>query len=219
MYNHWGQLCMRHAMIKIKEKRKVFMIAGVITILILLGTIVYFSYNKQYDRRISEIEKDENDRKEVYMKFEELYKSIETELNGVVEELKNEGFYELNSLMYIVSFNEKSIKQREIEGRILCYFDGDTLLVKNKFERGLINLNNNEMLKKLLKEVQRKGIVTEIIISDLKISFEIDTKYTSFVKDNNITNSAVYCEDEDCQKYGYYKIRKNWYLRIPPRPE
>lgn len=83
---------MRYALIKITEKRrKVFMVAGVITILILLGIIVYFSYNKQYDRKISEIEKDENERKEVYMKFEELYESIETELNGVVEELKMRG--------------------------------------------------------------------------------------------------------------------------------
>ncbi len=108
-----------------------------VTGLIILAALFCFS-QKEYDSKNTQIEKSENNKEETYIKFEQLYENIVT------------------------------------------------------------NLAENIRI----------------------ISFQINVQYTSFVKNNNNSiNSIVFCEDEECQKYGYYKIRKNWFIRISPRPE
>lgn len=135
---------MKHAMMKIKEK--VFMIMEVAVILVFLIIITYFSH-EQYVGKIPEIEENANDRKEAYIKFEELYENMETELNEVVEELKNEALYEPNGVMYVINFEEEAIKHKEDPEIILCYFDGNKLSGKEDTKKELISLNKNESLK------------------------------------------------------------------------
>ena len=200
------------------------MVTGIIAVLIILVVVLCFS-QKQYERNRTQIEKAEDNNEEIYIKFEQLYENIEKELKGVTKELQREGCYEDNSIRYAVYFNESLIKRKEDQGLHLYYFDGDALGGKEELKEELNNLNSNENLKNLLKEITEEGIVRAILITNLAeniriISFQINVQYTSFVKNNNNSiNSIVFCEDEECQKYGYYKIRENWFIRISPRPE
>lgn len=197
-----------------------------VTGLIILAALFCFS-QKQYERNRTQIEKAEDNNEEIYIKFEQLYENIEKELKGVTKELQREGCYENNSIRYVVYFDESESlrKRKEDQGLHLYYFDGDALGGKEELKEELNNLNRNENLKNLLKEIKAEGIVRAILITNLAeniriISFQINVQYTSFVKNNNNSiNSIVFCEDEECQKYGYYKIRKNWFIRISPRPE
>lgn len=197
-----------------------------ITIILIIITILFLQKDRHEDP-LPSVEQIENNREEVYAEFEKLYKESEDEWNKVIEEIKREGIYEQNTDVYHLYFEKKNIEGRKKDdSRKICYFDEGEL--KGDDGDDIKILNMNETLMNALEKIKQKGIVYKISVypegnlkrSEQIVEFAIKTEYTPFVKDNNgLMNLIAYCEDEECERFGYHKIDENWYVYIMPRPD
>ena len=196
------------------------MVVGIVAILIIMVTL--YLLKNRYETIEPKINQTSS-REDIYLEFEKIYKESEDEWKGVVEELKREQIYGQSKNSYEFYFEDNYLVNRDDDSStIRCYFDGNKLICND--EEKIKNLNMNDALISTLKIMKQKGVISEVFWypeGTLEIiDFAIDTEYTAFVKDNNgITNYIAYCEDEECEKYGYYQIDENWYAYIPPRPE
>lgn len=199
--------------------RWIFSAIGFMVTIIVI-TIIFFQ-KAGHEEPTSSVEQIENNREEIYVEFEKIYRESEDEWNKVIEEIKNEEIYEQGVELYV--FNFKKTQYPKKDNLIKRYYFDEGRL-KGDDERILKIFSTNEIFINALEEIDHKGIVYGIVVCPeknmLTVEFEIKTEYTPFVKDNNgVMNSIVYCEDKDCERFGYHKIDRNWYVYITPRPE
>ena len=86
-------------------------------------------------------------------------------------------------------------------------------------------LNENANLKEALDSIKEKGVITSIglycIYENIQVVyFTVNTDFTPFITTNNgITNYFAWCNNKDCEIYGYRNIEDNWYMLIEAPPE
>lgn len=207
-------------MIKGLPKKRWISAAMGFTVIIVVITIIFFQV-ASHEEPASSVEQIENNREEIYVEFEKIYRESEDDWNKVIEEIKNEEIYEQGVELYV--FNFKEIEYPRNDNSIKRYYFDEGRL-KGDNERIIKILNMNETFISALEKINHKGIVYGIAARPernmLEVEFEIKTEYTPFVKDNNgVMNSIIYCEDKDCERFGYHKIDEDWYVYITPRPE
>lgn len=159
-----------------------------------------------------------------YIEFKELFKEHKDDMQAFIE-LTQESI--LGEKEYLILFDEdwySSMQSGNQSGEWI------TILYNNSFvsegnEEIAEALNTNNDLIKTLDSMKEKGVIIEIGLTYLDgsiqmVEFTIDPEFTPFITGNNgVVNWFGYCNDEDCERYGYKNIEDNWYMYISPQPE
>ena len=156
-----------------------------------------------------------------YIEFEKLFREQQDDVKRVAEGLLNHN--ELVEKEYFIRFNEEWYLKNRSKHLLGILYDGD-VFESDGNEEIIEILNENTDLKEVLNSIIDKGVIIQIVryrTGDMwMLEFSIDTEFTPFITGNNgVLNAFVYCEDEECEKYGNRKIEDNWYLWISPAPE
>lgn len=157
-----------------------------------------------------------------YIEFEKLFREQQDDLKKLAEELLGQDL--LDKKDYLIVFSEWYLEMQwsDPSGNELLY-GNDTFKAEGN-EEIIETLNEDVALKEALNAIIERGVINKIsacVTGNIwKIDFTVDTKFTPFITGNNgVLNAFVYCEDEECEKYGNRKIEDNWYLWISPAPE
>lgn len=160
-----------------------------------------------------------------YIEFEKLFRENKYEMQQFMEVTDESVLREEESL---ILFNKKSYLDMQSGSRsrecITILFDNDSFTV-NGNEIVEKNLNENLDLIEVLDFIKEKGVITSIglycIYENIQVVyFTVNTDFTPFITTNNgITNYFAWCNNKDCEIYGYRNIEDNWYMLIEAPPE
>lgn len=119
----------------------------------------------------------------------------------------------------------KEKKKKKESKEIISFYNGELLEDLEYCSQDTYDkIKKNEELYETLKETSKKKMLMEIVwseeMNEIEIDFYIRPDMTPFITNNNgVPNLFAYSEADDCEKYGYKRIKDNWYMWISPRPE
>lgn len=156
-----------------------------------------------------------------YIEFEKLFREQQDDIKRLAEELLSQDI--LDQKHYFIVFDEQWYLGSSSKDFMKFLYSNDTFRSEGN-EELVEKLNDNSNLKEILNSIIEKGVIIQIVrykTGDIWIlEFNVDTKFTPFITSNNgATNTFKYCENEECERYGYRKIENNWYLWISPGPD
>lgn len=160
-----------------------------------------------------------------YIEFEKLFREQQDDIKKLAGELLGQDI--LDQKTYVLVFDEKWYLSMHsgssLKDSFKFLYSNDTFKAEGN-EEIIETLNEDVALKEALNAIIERGVINKIsacVTGNIwKIDFTVDTKFTPFITGNNgVLNAFVYCEDEECEKYGNRKIEDNWYLWISPAPE
>lgn len=174
---------------------------------------------------------------EMYQKFEDIYTSMQDDLQIVVEELQNEELLE-NEHYFIVFERDLDFPDgwygpdwSGYTGIPIVYVSGQFYTWRHSDV--IASLNKNEILKSTMDKIKDEGMIIGIfrdglwsVGGDRALVFAVNPENTSFITINDgFLNYFVCFFDEGsdnarrlCELYGYDIIEGNWYMYIHPYP-
>ena len=161
-----------------------------------------------------------------YIEFEKLFRENEDDLQKFIEmsqDIWKEGKYIIlfDESEYLRSGMQSAYRQ---EGLTVILYDNDIITVVEN-EKAEEILNGNYDLIKVLNSIKENGAVLNISKTESseliqEIFFMVDTEFTPFIENKNgVENAFVWCNSEECEKYGYKNVEGNWYMWISSAPE
>lgn len=156
-----------------------------------------------------------------YIELEKLFRENEDCLNDFIEASRDTI---LEEKAYYMLFDSQSYSSTQSdEERITILYDVN---FSSKEEEDEVKaLDENDDLREALNSIKEKKVITYIGSNYLnknakEIYFSIDTKFTPFVTSNSgSTNYFIWCDNKECEKYGYKNVGGNWYMHIVEPPE
>ncbi len=164
-----------------------------------------------------------------FAKLEELFRENEEDLQNFIDAL-DERIMEENE--YCILFYDHDAYDAQRSGNktsdyLSVLYTGSFIIDEDKEMERVFNKNTE--LREAVNTLIENGVIvwidTSIDISyqgeDMRrVGFWIDTKLTPFISTNiDVWNSFVWCDNEDCIRYGYKNVEGNWYLKIGAMPE
>ena len=155
-----------------------------------------------------------------YVEFEKLFRENEDDQQRFIELSQETALWEKE---YVMNFSGSSSPRYQKKGWLTILYDNNMFVIEEDEELAK-ELNENANLKEALDSIKEKGVIIGInhinLAGTIQIEFEVDPTFTSFIKSNNgVVNTFSWCDNEECEKYGYKNIEGNWYMWISPAPE
>lgn len=160
-----------------------------------------------------------------FAKLEELFRENEEDLQNFIDAL-DERIMEENQ--YVIYFYDHDRYDSQMSGSrerdyLPVLYTGSFIIDEDK--EMWRAFNENTELREAVNTIIENEVIAWIDIFYLEkdmqqVEFMIDTKLTPFISTNiDVWNSFVWCDNEDCIRYGYKNVEGNWYLNIGEMPE
>lgn len=176
---------------------------------------------RREEERVKELEAYWEEVEKEYIEFEKLFRKNEDDMQNFIETSRGSILEE--EAYYMLFDNESYSSVRSDEEWITILYEG---AFSSKEDREDVKaLDKNVDLKEALDCLRKKGVISSVSLFYLEkempmVIFWVNTEFTPFVTSNNgIINCFVWCENKDCEKYGYRNVEDNWYMHIEEPPE
>lgn len=156
-----------------------------------------------------------------YIELEKLFLENRADMQRFIDAFDESAMGKKEYFIFFDSEDYREVSRHKKEDYLSVLYIGAFVIDEDEEMEEVFNKNTE--LKEAVKTIKENEVITDIGIfyieeSMRKVEFMVDTKFTPFISTNQ-KNSFVWCDNEDCIRYGYKNVEGNWYVKIGDEPD
>lgn len=202
-----------------KQKKIIILVLALLLVVSALVLIYKYIQYVEHKKLVAEQEAYKVQRACEYEQFKELFYQQNDNMQVVVDELQKEELHETEDI-YIFLGNDSELRQVITfvpNYPIICYYNKEFSCDSN--EDIIRNINENDVLKDALNEIEEsriiKGILAKKTDSSERYEFEIYKEFMTFIPENYLDANRFIYSEKDLDEYVFVNVEDNWYMYIP----